>query len=358
MRRSAADSGGHTAEVTGVVDHLGGTIWYALVVALALHAAGIVARSRAWRNVLADDFPEERVPWRGIFGAYAAGLGLNALLPARLGDVVKLMIAKRQVPSAGYPALLSSLFVLSLVDAVLALGFVCWATSDGAMPGVDLLVRHPAAAGGWLTAHLVLTLPAALLALAAAATAVRLCRGRVAMLRAGFARGFAVLRDWRFFLGSVVTWQGAGWALQLASFWWFLRAFHLPATIHDAALVQAVGSVAIAIPITPSGAGAEQALLIMAFGQAPSADAVVGFAVGMRLAMIVLDALLGLAATLLLLRTLRLHRLLHAEDAIHEHLGAWTGRLLLRGRRPIRPSLLRPEPVPQPVVVRSERRLR
>ena len=39
--------------------------------------------SRAWRNVLAAAYPEERVPWRAIYPAYLAGVGINAIIPAR-----------------------------------------------------------------------------------------------------------------------------------------------------------------------------------------------------------------------------------------------------------------------------------
>jgi uncharacterized membrane protein YbhN (UPF0104 family) len=345
--------------VQGIFDHLAGTTWYALLIGLVFHGLATVVRARAWRNVLADDFPGEEVRWRGILGAYAAGVGVNAVLPARLGDIVKLIVARRQVPAAGYPALISSLFVLTLLDSVFALGFVCWASWDGAMPGIDELERHPAAVGAWLGGHWPLTAAAAVLALAGLAAFSRLCRRRLSGLRAGFARGFLVLRDWRFLLGSVATWQGAGWVLQLAAFWWFLRAFELHASIHAAAVVQSVQSLAIAVPITPSGAGAEQALLIMAFQGKAAADAVVSFAVGMRVALILFDALAGVAAILLLLRTLRLHRLLHAEEQIHEHVGAWTAKLLLRRRRPAIRVAARPaRMLAQPVVAERDARRR
>jgi hypothetical protein len=93
----------------------------------------------------------------------------------------------------------------------------------------------------------------------------------------------------------------------------------------------------------------------MAFQGAAGADAVLSFAVGMRVALIAFDAVAALAAILLLLRTLRLHRLLHAEEQIHEHVGAWA-RLLLRGR-PSTARLLPPAraPLPQPARARPGR---
>ena len=53
--------------------------------------------SRAWRNVLAAAYPDERVRWLSIYAAYAAGVGVNAIFPARAGDVVRLTMAHRAV---------------------------------------------------------------------------------------------------------------------------------------------------------------------------------------------------------------------------------------------------------------------
>ena len=60
--------------------------WPAMAVALALYAAHLLARSRAWQNVLRAAYPERKVPYPQIAAAYLAGAGLNSFIPARVGD--------------------------------------------------------------------------------------------------------------------------------------------------------------------------------------------------------------------------------------------------------------------------------
>ena len=54
---------------------------------------------RAWRNVLAAAYPGPRVPFRSIYGAYVAGVGVNSILPARSGDLVRVWFAHRAIPA-------------------------------------------------------------------------------------------------------------------------------------------------------------------------------------------------------------------------------------------------------------------
>ena len=58
--------------------------------------------SRAWRNTIAAAYPEEEVRWRSIYAAYLAGVGVNAIIPARAGDAVRLYLAHRAVPASTY----------------------------------------------------------------------------------------------------------------------------------------------------------------------------------------------------------------------------------------------------------------
>jgi uncharacterized membrane protein YbhN (UPF0104 family) len=320
-----------------LLDRLGGVSWPALALALALHVTAIGARSRAWRTILAHDFPEAAVSGRGIFGAFAAGVGANSILPARLGDVLKLFLARRQVPGSSYPTLISSLFVIALLDSVIALGFVLWAISAGELPGFATLVSDAGSLGERVSSHPGITTAVALLLASALVVALRFARRKLSALRAGFLRGLTVLRDWRLYLLHVVPWQGLSWALQLGAFWCFLRAFGLPASLENAVLVQAVQSLAIAVPLTASGAGAEQALLLLAFAGEAGTGTLLAFAVGMRLALIAANVVLGGLAVGLLLRTLRLRTILRAESDLLEHLKDRLGfRLAARLRRATR----------------------
>jgi hypothetical protein len=194
-----------------LLDSLAGVSPWGLAVALGLMLAAMAARARAWQNVLRDDFPEATVTYRGILGAYTAGLGANAVFPARLGDLLRLFIAKRKVAGATYPALISSIVVIALVESTISLGFVCWAIATGALPGFGVLLDKPGSAANWAAGNPELAALAALLAAAGLATAGWYARGAIAPVRRGVLRGLAVLRDWPFFLGRVVTWIAVAW---------------------------------------------------------------------------------------------------------------------------------------------------
>lgn len=302
-----------------LLDALAGTAWWALGIALAFHLVSNALRALAWRNILADDFREAPVVYRGILGAYVAGVGVNAVVPARVGDVLRLFLVHRQVRGATYPALISTLFVLALGDAVFALAFVLTAIAVGALPGLDVVVSDPRSVDGWVTEYPEATGAVAAVVVVTVALVVMLARPHLGRVKAGFARGFAVLRDWPFYPLHVLSWQGLAWACQLASFWWFMRAFGLAPSIADAAVVQAVQSLAGALPFTASGAGAEQALLLLVFaGQFAPAE-LFGFAFGMRATVIVVDAAIAAAVIFWLLRTFRWHRLVELEHELLAH---------------------------------------
>src|SRR6266545_3956778 len=80
------------------------------------HLCKLVAVSRAWRNILRAAYPGQRIRWRQIFGAYVAGTGVNALIPARGGDVVRLFLAKRRIEGSTYTTLVSTSLLQTLFD--------------------------------------------------------------------------------------------------------------------------------------------------------------------------------------------------------------------------------------------------
>ncbi|MGH3047186.1 MAG: UPF0104 family protein, partial [Gaiellaceae bacterium] len=57
--------------------------WGALGLAVAFHVLRLALRVRAWQNILRAAYPGARVPYRKTFGAYVAGVGVNAVVPAR-----------------------------------------------------------------------------------------------------------------------------------------------------------------------------------------------------------------------------------------------------------------------------------
>ena len=94
--------------------------WTALAIACGLQLARLFARSIAWRSIIAAAYPETRVPLGHVTGAYFAGVGVNAIAPARAGDVVKLVLVKHEVQGTTYTTLAPTLIVETIFDMVVA----------------------------------------------------------------------------------------------------------------------------------------------------------------------------------------------------------------------------------------------
>jgi uncharacterized membrane protein YbhN (UPF0104 family) len=298
------------------LEYLGSIGWGAVALALVFHLLKIAARTRAWRNVIAAAYPETDVRWRSVLGAYVAGGGVNAVFPARGGDVLKLYLVKRRVAEATYPTLGATLVVEAIFDVVVAGTLLTWALAIGAIPALDAVPSLPSVDWFWLfenpeTAALVLALAVAL-----AVAGMLLAAERVEAFRERVARGFAVLRDPPRYLRTVVAWQAVSWFCRLAVIYLFLRAFGVHATAENALLGQVAQSLAGVLPLTPAGIGTEQALLVLLLaGEAPT-RALVSFSAGMELILIAANVVLGFAAIALMLRTVRFRRLLGREPGL------------------------------------------
>jgi uncharacterized membrane protein YbhN (UPF0104 family) len=300
--------------------HLAAVHWQWLGLAAGCQVVKLAAVSRAWRNIVAAAYRDRRVRWRQLFGAYVAGTGVNALIPARGGDAVKLVIAKRSIGRSTYTTLVATVLLQTLFDMVVAGCFVLWAITLGVLPGLHVLPHLPSLDYGWAFRHpkagLVLFV---LLLLFGGLLAVWIVE-RVEDFRARIAQGFSAVRDRPYYLTRVVPWQVSDWLLRLTTLFLFLRAFGIPATVHNALLVQVSQSLATIFPFSPAGIGTEQALLLYIFGKAHAASrsALLSFSVGMRISLIVVNAALGFAAILLMLRTLKFKDVVDADRAAAE----------------------------------------
>jgi uncharacterized membrane protein YbhN (UPF0104 family) len=291
-----------------LVDHLAAIHWQFVALAVVLHLLKMALRSRAWRNILAAAHPEAEVRWRTVLGAYVAGVGVNAILPARGGDFLKLYLVKRGIPGSTYPTLAATLVVETMFDLVVASALLAWALSLGVLPGLNALPVLPQVDWLWLFQH-----PRAALAVAAAALVGGFVAGmwastHIRAFRDRVASGFAIVRRPSRYLRQVVPWQALDWGLRLATIYALLIAFGVPASLHNALLVQVTQSLSTVLPLTPAGIGTEQALLAYVFaGIAPAAD-VLSFSVGMKLTIIAVNVAAGAVAILFMLRTLHWRR--------------------------------------------------
>lgn len=288
-----ADIGDQLAAGARRVEELDGRF---LVLALVLQLGTLAFRALAWRGVLAAAYPGRRIPVFSLGCAYAAGVALNAYLPARGGEGAKVAFARAQIPGSSIPTLAASLSVVILVDALLggSLLVTLWAT--GVLPSLPALPALP----GLGLAPLVLGV--------AGAVAVGLVARRfAAALRrvlVSAAAGLAVLRAPTLYLRTVLPFQLAAWACRIGFVYLVFQAFRIDAGLETAALVVVLNGAATAVPV-PGGAGSQQLLAMYALQGVISTAGAVSFSLGMQAGVTVTNTLVGLAATMILFRTLR-----------------------------------------------------
>src|SRR5919197_2914009 len=182
-------------------DELASVSWLALAIALGLHVTKVLLRTVAWRNILRAAYPQTRVRWAPVCGAYVAGVGINSIVPGRGGDLVKLYLVHRRLQDTRYTTLASTLVTETLLDFVLATAFFLWALSLGVVPSI----HTPSFDWGWLFRHGKATATVVtLLTLAAIWVSWRLSQSQD--LKERFGRGFAILRDRRRYAREVASW--------------------------------------------------------------------------------------------------------------------------------------------------------
>ena len=290
--------------------HLADVGWTALGLALACHAIKLLFRARAWQNIVRASYPEGRLRYRAALGAYVAGVGVNSVVPARGGDLIKLYLVKHRVKEATYPTLGATLAVETLFDFVVAGALMVWALAIGVLPTHQVYSRIPTVDWKFFLRHEQATAIGLVVLLVGLLLLALLARKRVDEFRNRVRLGFAILRDGRKFALGVVVPQAISWVFRLASLYFFLKAFHVHASIHNALLAQVVDSLATLFPATPGGAGTKQGLIVYLFrGSAISRTALLAFSVGMNIAITVANLVMGMLAIGLMARTLSFKRL-------------------------------------------------
>jgi uncharacterized membrane protein YbhN (UPF0104 family) len=252
-----------------------------------------------------------------VFGAYVAGIGVNSIAPARAGDPVKLYLIKHRIKGASYVTLAPTLLSETLFDAVVAGGLLAWALAIGVLPTHQVYSRLPSVDWGFFARYERETAIGLGVLVAALVIAVIVYVEHGEASRARFARGFAIIQQPRRFAIGVVIPQAASWVFRVASLYAFLLAFRVPATIHNALLALIVDSLSTLFPATPGGAGTKQGLIVFVFrGRGVPAATLLAFSVGMNIASVVFNVLLGALAMYRMAGTFSWRRLraAHAQD--------------------------------------------
>jgi hypothetical protein len=276
--------------------------------AVAFHLGRLTAMARAWHNIVRAAYPADPVRFREALAAFFAGVAVGAVVPLRVGELVRLGLLKGRLAGATFPGLVSTLLTeqaFETIVKVLVIGVALGVGLGAGLPGgasiLGPVAHHPVAA----------MLAGGSAGLGVGWVAVRR-RERIQPFLRDARQGFAVFTPPTRYLRRVASWQLVGWMLRLASVYAFLVAFHVSASVGAAFLVVGVQLVAAVMP-TPGGAGSQQAMLLVALSA--GAMTVLGFGIGMQATTVLADLILGSASLIALTGSLRWRRLAPGRDA-------------------------------------------
>jgi hypothetical protein len=255
-----------------------------LLVGTVLYIASQAVRTRGWHTIIMAAYPDSELQPRHTMTAYLAGSGLNAVIPARGGDVVKLTLVRRRIPDASFATLagtfvpetvFETLFGSALVVWALTQGFLPVPVSSGELPAIDVtfIIRHP-----FLSA-----IAAAALAALVVIIGRTVHRGATTLLER-FRIGLAIFGTPHRFITGVASWQALARVIRLGSLAAFMGAFSLPVTVTTVVLVMAAQGGGRIIPLAPASAGLRLAMLSYGFvettGQAVDIAQITAFTFG------------------------------------------------------------------------------
>jgi uncharacterized membrane protein YbhN (UPF0104 family) len=267
-----------------------------LLISLVCFTVYLTLRARASFNILRAAYPTEPIQFREIWGAYFAGYGFNAVIPARGGDVVRLFLTKTSIPHSSYPAVAATFVVELGFDIAMGSLILIFAFTQGVFPKPPDFADLNAFDLSYLAQHPRFTL------FLLTAVAVALLSVRVKAFWERVKQGFTILRDRRRYLREVFAVQFAGWLFRFAAFWALLEAFNVGGSVKNVLLVLGVNAVSAAVPFTPQGAGVQQALLAKVFSGTAAGSTVAAYSVGQQIAIGALTFGIGFTALVFIFR--------------------------------------------------------
>ncbi|MBN1681089.1 MAG: flippase-like domain-containing protein [Anaerolineae bacterium] len=249
-------------DLSGVQDELAGARYWTVIPCLAVSVFGLWLRSLRWRVLL-----DNRMSPGHSFHILNVSYFVNAVLPLRVGELVRAALAARLDPPVRILTSLSTILVERLLDTLavfallgltlaflptgLEIGIVGAVLGVGAVVGVIVLVlfaAHPA----W--AHSLLTWSGRRIPL--------LRRPRLAEWLDHMLDGIAPLASVRATL-LAVWWTAAGWTVSVVAGYILLYAiFDDPTWVASMAMV-ALASFVIALPAVPGNLGPFEASVVV-----------------------------------------------------------------------------------------------
>lgn len=273
--------------------------WGPLLIGLGCYALYLTLRSRALWGAVQAAYPDTRVRWRDVWGAYMVGYAVNNVSPFSGGNIPQLFLTRISIPPSSYPTLAAAYSTGVIFDWFMGILVMCYAFTQGVFPKPPSFAQLNSFDISFFASNMRFTLffvtalgVLFMVAFAWLSTRVRAFWQRVA-------QGFTILRDRRRYYRRMCTWQFASWIARFASYWALLSAFHVGGSVRNVLLVLGVEVLASVFPFTPSGAGVQQALLVTIFKHSRY---VASFSVGQQIATAAISTAMGFGALIAIFR--------------------------------------------------------
>lgn len=218
-----------------------------------------------WALLFGSDAPG----WDTLFGAMNVGYAINALLPARLGEIVRAYWV-REGSGVSMVRSLSTIALERVLDGVSLVIMLLILLPSAALPG-ELV--GPAVTVG--IAFIVAFLGMIVLAFTARGDdsvvhqfLTRLDAGRtapVARMARQIVTGLQALQNGRSLL-LILVYTAVIWGSNVVFFWLLLRAFHITVPVAAGALLTAVLNLGMAVPSSPGYVGVFEYLMVLTLG--------------------------------------------------------------------------------------------
>jgi Lysylphosphatidylglycerol synthase TM region len=272
-----------------------------LLAGVLLEVASKAVRSRGWFNILRASFPRAReLRARDVLAASFAASGLNGLLPARCGDLVKLAFVHRRIDGARYSTLIATAVPETAFESLFGAALVVWMLIQGALPTPNMIGELRRAASA-CPSHAAVAAPLVLAALVVGFELLRRLRRRCIGSALETRRGLAIFATPVRFVVQVASWQALARVIRLGSLLCFLAAFALPATFGAAVLVMAAQGGGRVLPLGPLSTGLRIAMLsyglVVVVGQPVNPVTIAAFSLGQSAAMTAVMFVIAAAIT-------------------------------------------------------------
>src|SRR5688572_12541722 len=234
-----------------------------LLLATALCTSVFWLRAYRWKSILEPLKPG--IPFSSRFSSVAIGFAGNNLLPARVGEFLRVYALSRQ-EKVSIVASLASLVMERLLDGIMVIGFLFLAMSLPDFPEMRIKsdIDYPAiatAAGLVILAIIIILVLLVIFPRQAVRGMERFAqflprRVRRPLIDAleAFLTGVAILRR-PVLLARAGFWSLVVWLVNSAGFYFAFHAFHIDLPFSAALFFQSVVALAVSIPSGPAFVG-------------------------------------------------------------------------------------------------------